>query len=65
MRLKSAKDNSTPLAVWRDSDLKLRLAAPALLAAARRVTQRWQRGDLAEAVRELAAAIAKAEGKAP
>ena len=52
------------LAVWQDDDLRLRLAAQDLLDAARRVVDRWQRGDLAEAVRELAAAIAKAKGGA-
>jgi hypothetical protein len=40
-------------------------AAPELLAAAKKVVRRWKKGDLAEAVRELAAAIATAKGRAP
>ena len=50
------------LAVWRDEDLILRLAARDLLEAAQLVVARWERGDLAEAVRALDAAIAKAKG---
>ena len=49
------------LAVWYDDDLRLRFAAPDLLEAAEKVVSRWERGDLAEAVRELNAAIAKAK----
>jgi hypothetical protein len=49
------------LAVWFDDELRLRLAAADLLDAAEKVVARWQHGDLAEAVRELAAAIAKAK----
>lgn len=52
------------LASWCDADLRLRLAASDLLAAARLVIQRWERGDLAEAVRGLSAAITAAEGGA-
>jgi len=52
------------LAVWLDEDLRLRLAAPDLLDAAELVVARWEQGDLAEAVRELDAAIAKAKGGA-
>ena len=59
------EDGDEELAVWLDADLHLRLAASDLLAAARRVIERWERGDLAEAVRDLASAVAKAEGGAP
>jgi hypothetical protein len=52
-------------AIWCDDDLRLRLAASDLLTAARLVIARWQTGDLAEAVRELSAAVTKAEGGAP
>jgi len=52
------------LAVWQDEDLRLRLAASDLLAAAELVVARWERGDLAEALRGLDAAIAKAKGGA-
>jgi hypothetical protein len=58
------EDDSEELAVWFDDDLRLRLAADDLLNAARLVIARWESGDLAEAVRELSAAIAKAEGGA-
>jgi hypothetical protein len=40
-------------------------AAADLLAAAKKVVSRWEKGDLAGAVRELDAAIAKATGGAP
>jgi hypothetical protein len=56
--------DSNRLAVWYDDDMRLRLAARALLDAAELVVARWERGDLAEAVRELSAAIAKAKGDA-
>ena len=49
------------LAVWHDDDLRLRLAASDLLEAAELVVARWERGDLAKAVRALDAAIAKAK----
>jgi hypothetical protein len=52
------------LAVWFDDDMHLRLAARDLLDAAELVVARWERGDLAEAVRGLSAAIAKAKGGA-
>ena len=51
------------LALWQDQDLRLRLAAGDLLAAAELVVARWSQGDLADAVRELDAAIAKAKGE--
>lgn len=60
----SPEDGGEELAVWFDADLHLRLAASDLLTAARRVIERWERGDLAEAVRDLASAVAKAEGGA-
>jgi len=53
------------VAVWYDDDMRLRVAARDLLNAGQHVIDRWQTGDLAEAVRELAAAIAKATGGAP
>jgi hypothetical protein len=49
---------------WYDDDLRLRLAAHDLLEAAEMVVARWEKGDLAKAVRKLAAAIAKAKGGA-
>jgi hypothetical protein len=52
------------LAVWHDDDMLVRLAASDLLSAARLVIARWESGDLAEAVRELSAAVVKAEGGA-
>jgi hypothetical protein len=52
------------LAVWQDEDLHLRFAARELLAAAELVVARWERGDLAGAVRELDAVIARAKGGA-
>lgn len=52
------------LAVWYDDDMRLRLAAQDLLDAAELVVARWERGDLAKAVRKLSAAIAKAKGGA-
>jgi hypothetical protein len=57
-------DDEDELAVWRDADLTLHLAAWDLLEAAEKVVARWQQGDLAEAVRELSNAIAKAKGGA-
>jgi hypothetical protein len=52
------------LAAWLDNPLRLRLGASGLLAAAELVVARWSEGDLAEAVRQLDAAIAKAKGGA-
>jgi hypothetical protein len=52
------------LAVWLDDDQRLRLAARDLLVAAELVVARWERGDLAGAVRQLDAAIVKAKGGA-
>lgn len=49
------------LAVWHDPDMRLRLAAADLLEAAERVVARCEQGDLAEAVRDLAAVIATAK----
>jgi hypothetical protein len=42
-----------------DTEARLRVAAPELLAACRMVVDRWERGDLAEAARACAAAIDK------
>jgi hypothetical protein len=47
-----------------DEPARLGLAAPALLAACQMVVDRWEKGDLAEAVRACAAAIAEVEGRA-
>ena len=58
-------EHGNELAVWYDEEMRLRLAARDLLDAAEMVVARWEQGDLAEAVRELAAAIAKATGGAP
>jgi hypothetical protein len=57
-------DEHNSLAVWHDDDLRLRLAARDLLDAAELVVARWSEGDLAEAVRQLDAAVAKATGGA-
>ena len=53
--------HSDQLAEWLSDDLRMRLAAPELLAAAEKVVARWEQGDLADAVRQLDAAIAKAK----
>jgi hypothetical protein len=45
--------------------LRLMHAAPALLAACRMVIDRWERGDLAEAARACADAIAQATEESP
>jgi hypothetical protein len=55
-------DGNDNLAEWLDDGLRLRLSAPELLAAADLVVARWERGDLAGAVRDLAAAISKVKG---
>jgi hypothetical protein len=52
------------VAVWLDDDLRLRLAARDLLEAAELVVARWEKGDLAAAVRQLDDEIAKAKGGA-
>jgi hypothetical protein len=57
-------ENDNDLAFWYDDDLTLRLAAHDLLDAAELVVARWEQGDLAEAVRDLSAAILKAKGGA-
>jgi len=57
-------DQGNELAVWFDDDLRLRLAARDLLEAAEKVVARWERGDLAEAVRELNEAVTRAKGAA-
>lgn len=60
-------EDRNELAHWRDADLLLRMAAPELLSAleaqtsaAQAVTDHWDDGDLAAAVRGLAASIAAA-----
>ena len=57
-------DRGNELTVWHDDDLRLRLAAGDLLAAAEKVVARWQGGDLAAAVRELNEAVTRAKGAA-
>lgn len=46
---------------WQQPSVRLAMAAPALLRAARKVVARWQGGDLAAAVRDLALAIGEVE----
>jgi hypothetical protein len=46
------------------ANARLIAAAPELLCAAELVVARWSKGDLADAVRQLDAAIAKAKGGA-
>jgi hypothetical protein len=58
----SDAEETAELALWCDADLRLRLAAPELLCAAQRVIARWEKSDLADAVRELSAAVHKAKG---
>ena len=53
--------NGNKVAVWYDDNMRLRNAARDLLDAAELVVARWERGDLAAAVRDLDAAIAKAK----
>jgi|HubBroStandDraft_6_1064221.scaffolds.fasta_scaffold1550788_3 hypothetical protein len=52
------------LVVWYDEGMRLRVAARDLLDAAEAVVARWERGDIAGAVRDLDDAIAKAKGGA-
>jgi hypothetical protein len=47
------------LVLWRSADHRLRRLVPELLTAAEAVVGRWHEGNLAEAVRQLAAVIAK------
>jgi hypothetical protein len=54
-------EHERQVALWRDEDLRLHLAARDFLDAAEKVVARWEQGDLADAVRELAAAVAKAK----
>lgn len=48
-----------------EANARLIAASPELLEAAERVVIRWEKGDLAEAVRQLDVAIATAKGRAP
>ena len=52
-----------PLATWYDDDMQLRLAAYDLLETAEKVVARLECGDLAQAVRELAAVVAMVKGR--
>jgi hypothetical protein len=54
-------EDENVVAHWYDDELRLRIATSELLAAAEKVVARWERGDLAEAVRELGAAVTKAK----
>jgi hypothetical protein len=56
------RDEYIRLACWL-RDLRLGLAAEDLLYAAEQVIACWEHGDLAEAVRNLAAVIATARGE--
>lgn len=49
------------VANWLSPHARLQIAAPSLLKAARLVVSRWSEGDLADAVRQLEAAIAEAD----
>jgi hypothetical protein len=49
---------------WFTPEVQLAMAAGDLLEAGQKVVDRWERGDLAEAVRDLAAAIKLATGGA-
>jgi hypothetical protein len=59
IRICESGDNET-LAKWQSPEHGVRLFAPELLSAAENVVTRWEDGNLAEAVRRLAAVIAKA-----
>ena len=50
-----------PLVTWYDEDMSLRLAARDLLSAAEKVLDRWQNGDIGEAIHELAFAVEAAK----
>jgi hypothetical protein len=58
----SDEDDRVATAEQQAANACLIAAAPALLDAALRVIDRWSRGDLAEAVRMLDAAVAEAQG---
>lgn len=61
-RIEVLDRDGNEVASWCDDDLRVRLAGADLLHAGELVIARWESGDLAEAVRELAAAVAKAKG---
>lgn len=56
---------ANPLATWRGEELQLRRCAGALLAAAEKVIERWETGDLAEAVRDLNEVVIRAKSGSP
>jgi hypothetical protein len=58
----SDEDDRVATAEQQTANACLIAAAPALLDAALLVIDRWSRGDLAEAVRMLDAAVAEAQG---
>jgi hypothetical protein len=58
-------DQGSPLVTWYDDDMRLRLAADGLLSAAEKILDRWQSGDIGEAIHELAVAVDAAKRGAP
>lgn len=61
--IKVFAENNDELAVWRDPLRTLYYVAPEMLKRARKVVACWEQGDLAAAVRDLAEAVAKADGE--
>jgi hypothetical protein len=59
--IEACDEEGSPLATWYDDDMRLRLAAPDLLTAAEKVLDRWQNGDIGEAIHELAVAVEAAK----
>jgi hypothetical protein len=57
-------DEGVSLVIWLDEDLRLRLVARDLLSAAQKILDRWQNGDIGEAIHELAVAVDAANGSA-
>ncbi len=52
------------VAVWYDHDMRLRLAAVGLLSAAEKILDRWQNGDIGEAIHDLMVAVEAAKAGA-
>jgi hypothetical protein len=50
-------------AIWYDADKRLRLTVTDLVKAAEKVIERWQEGDVAEAVRDLSEALVRTKGE--
>jgi hypothetical protein len=53
--------NGRSKAVWRDDDMRLRLAARSLLIAAENVLDRWKNGDIEEVIHQVVIAVAEAK----